>query len=181
MNNTIAKRTIRNNETEEYRVKRLESNARSTATARKTEADEARIERLSRDARSTVAARETENNLDRSRRLTNDAHYHTIIRQHMQYRVDNITFLESNVSPHTCGLMAHRCQFCNSLNFIDERPSDGKYNNCCHKGKIVLLSQPTYPTLSKDILSNEYNPNFSKFNKSIRSHNSAISFGSKNS
>ena len=46
---------------------------------------------------------------------------------------------ERNVSVHDCGFMDAICQFCDSRNFALERPSDGLFNSCCHKGKVKLM------------------------------------------
>ncbi|XP_066947458.1 activating transcription factor 7-interacting protein 1-like isoform X3 [Macrobrachium rosenbergii] len=62
---------------------------------------------------------------------------------------DDIDVLE-----HHCGEMTERCQFCGSTNFDDEKPKDGRFNSCGHKGKVVLagafkqgvLQLPSCPT-----------------------------------
>lgn len=45
-------------------------------------------------------------------------------------------FDENQVPTNYLGLMNVQCKFCGSLNFMCGKPSDGKFSNCCHKGKI---------------------------------------------
>lgn len=66
--------------------------------------------------------------------------------------------------------------FCSSLNFLSERPSDGKFKNCCHKGKVIL-KRPEYPSELKFLFSNEYVHN-ANFKSNIRNYNSSFAFAS---
>lgn len=99
-------------------------------------------------------------------------------------RQRNVTDVDAEV-PHTCGPMNVICQFCQSKNFIAERPTDGKFNSCCHKGKIKL-PRPTnasgepleYPEFLRSLLMDTNNPERTHFRQCIRSYNSAVSFAS---
>ncbi|XP_065322694.1 uncharacterized protein LOC135929885 [Gordionus sp. m RMFG-2023] len=81
------------------------------------------------------------------------------------------------VEQHTCGLMNIFCQFCQSLNFLAERPSDGRFTHCCHKGKVKITQSP-YPDYLKNLLSNSLDPLHKNFMHHIRSYNSVIAFAS---
>lgn len=54
-----------------------------------------------------------------------------------------------NVEKHSCGPLNVMCQYCQALHFIEERPSDGKFNSCCHKGKVKLPPRDTFPPFLK--------------------------------
>ncbi|CAK9299005.1 unnamed protein product [Gordionus sp. m RMFG-2023] len=69
------------------------------------------------------------------------------------------------------------CQFCFSMNFIAERPTDGKFTQCCHKGKVNLTQIP-YPPYLKNLISNPQDKLHNNFMKNIRSYNSAVAFAS---
>jgi hypothetical protein len=77
------------------------------------------------------------------------------------------------------------CQFCGSKNFAAERPSDGKFNSCCRKGKVKLENPVDldgnvleYPQFLRELLSNPEHPDYREFRDNIRSYNSALSFAS---
>jgi len=69
------------------------------------------------------------------------------------------------------------CLDCNSKNFAKEKPSDGKYIHCCHKGRVSLPSLKPLPPFIKDLLTDS-NPESKNFIKSIRNYNSALAFAS---
>ena len=50
-------------------------------------------------------------------------------------RVSNNTYNDANIVTHVCGEMNVICQKCQAKHFTGEKPSDGLFNNCCHKGK----------------------------------------------
>uniref|UniRef100_A0A7M4EDB4 Uncharacterized protein n=1 Tax=Crocodylus porosus TaxID=8502 RepID=A0A7M4EDB4_CROPO len=54
-------------------------------------------------------------------------------------------FTEDRTEEYSCGLMNMVCQFCNSLNFQAERPSDGQFQSCCPKGKVILPPRRPFP------------------------------------
>ncbi|XP_065318568.1 uncharacterized protein LOC135926571 [Gordionus sp. m RMFG-2023] len=61
--------------------------------------------------------------------------------------------------------------------FLAERPSDGRFTHCCHKGKVKITQSP-YPDYLKNLLSNSLDPLYKNFMHHIRSYNSAIAFAS---
>ncbi|GBN88632.1 hypothetical protein AVEN_186603-1 [Araneus ventricosus] len=83
-----------------------------------------------------------------------EGHHLVRNRQSQRIRDEAIHFIEAQVETHNCGPMNIICQFRKSKNFAAERPSDGKFTSCCHKGKIKL-EKPS------DALSNDFlYPNF---------------------
>ncbi|XP_065322969.1 uncharacterized protein LOC135930111 [Gordionus sp. m RMFG-2023] len=78
---------------------------------------------------------------------------------------------------HYCGPLNILCPYCNALNFISEKPSDGKFKNCCHKGRVLLPSLQ-YPDFLIDLLSNLDNHYYKNFSQNIRSYNSSLAFAS---
>ncbi|XP_065317560.1 uncharacterized protein LOC135925912 [Gordionus sp. m RMFG-2023] len=89
----------------------------------------------------------------------------------------NISAQQSLVQEHYCGLLNTKCDYCDSLNFLLEKPTDGKFKNCCHKGKVKIPSIRYIPFL-QDLLSNSNNEFHSNFMKYIRSYNSSLTFAS---
>lgn len=112
------------------------------------------------------------------RLLTQELHSQAI-------REEAIAINENEIVAHTCGQLNIICEFCQSKNFIDERPTDRKFTQCCRKGK-VKLSKPTdihgnelaYPPFLRDLMSNRDNPDCAGFRDLIRSYNNAVSFAS---
>ncbi|UYV74978.1 hypothetical protein LAZ67_12001956 [Cordylochernes scorpioides] len=72
--------------------------------------------------------------------------------------------------------MNERCEFCNSLNFMGDRPPDRKFSACCHKGKIDLPEQD-YPEYLETLM-NGVDHNSKNFMENIRSYNSSLAFAS---
>ncbi|UYV78651.1 hypothetical protein LAZ67_16002278 [Cordylochernes scorpioides] len=64
--------------------------------------------------------------------------------------------------------MNERCEFCNSLNFMGERPPDKKFTACCHKDKIDFLEQD-YPEYLETLMNGV---------TIIESYNSSLAFAS---
>ncbi|XP_065323164.1 uncharacterized protein LOC135930309 [Gordionus sp. m RMFG-2023] len=89
----------------------------------------------------------------------------------------NISAQQSLVEEHYCGLLNTKCDYCDSLKFLLEKPTDGKFKNCCHKGKVKIPSIRYIPFL-QDLLSNPNNEFHSNFMKCIRSYNSSLAFAS---
>ncbi|XP_065322399.1 uncharacterized protein LOC135929646 isoform X2 [Gordionus sp. m RMFG-2023] len=58
-----------------------------------------------------------------------------------------------------------------------ERPNNGKFTQCCHKGKVNLTQIP-YPPYLKNLISNPQDKLHNNFMKNIRSYNSAVAFAS---
>jgi hypothetical protein len=82
-------------------------------------------------------------------------------------------YASETVTEHYCGAMNVAYQFCGSVNFIAKKPSDGKFNNCCHNGKLNLI-RPVYPQELQKLFTNisTYHKNFNN----IRSYNSSFAF-----
>jgi hypothetical protein len=70
------------------------------------------------------------------------------------------------------------CPQCQSINFNDEKPSDGKFSLFCHKGKIKLQELGPYPELLETLLTDKKHPSYVNFIENIRSYNSALAFAS---
>jgi hypothetical protein len=69
------------------------------------------------------------------------------------------------------------CKFCKTKYFILEMPSDKKFSNCCHKEKIKLVDDVTYPKLLQKLINNNSNES-KQFFKNIRTYNNALAFAS---
>lgn len=74
------------------------------------------------------------------------------------------------------GEMDMMCEFCNAKHFALELPADKKFNNCCHKGK-VLLNEFRYPTQLLN-LTNKKTHESRQFINVIRNYNNALAFAS---
>ncbi|CAI9740520.1 Hypothetical predicted protein [Octopus vulgaris] len=70
------------------------------------------------------------------------------------------------------------CQFCSGKHFSAEKPSDGRFNNCCHKGKILRPIRREFPPYLVSLLSDQNHPHYRNFQENIRSYNSSLSFTS---
>src|SRR5277367_5278029 len=120
-------------------------------------------------------------------RQANDVVAHRLAQEHRSQAIrdEAFHFDEGQVSQFNCGPMNVPCQFCGSRNFAAERPSDGKFNSCCRKGK-VKLEKPLdatgnalhYPDFLRTMLSTPDHPSYRHFRENIRSYNSAVSFAS---
>jgi hypothetical protein len=86
-------------------------------------------------------------------------------------------FNESEVEEHYCGQMNTICSHCCSKNFLKEKPSDGNFTYCCHKGKVRLEQLTQTPQLLKDLLTGNHQKSCN-FRDNIRSFNSAFAFAS---
>ena len=84
--------------------------------------------------------------------------------------------VESDVDEITLGEMTSICVSCKSKNFAGEKPPDGKFTACCHKGIVKLNPLPT-SDLIKKLLTGEH-PHSTNFMENIRQYNSALAFAS---
>ncbi len=89
-----------------------------------------------------------------------------------------IALKDTVIEPHYIGPMDEICSECRSINFKDEKPKDGKFNSCCHKGKVKLIPLEPYPRLLKQLLTDKNNQNHKNFIENIRAYNSALAFAS---
>jgi hypothetical protein len=90
----------------------------------------------------------------------------------------NIGLKERNVEEYYIGQMDEVCSDCQSINFKAEKPGDGKFSTCCHKGKVVLDPLKTYPDLLRQLLTNQTHPQHKNFIENICAYNSALGFAS---
>lgn len=68
------------------------------------------------------------------------------------------------------------CQFCHSLNFAAEQPSNGKFKNCCQKGKARLPYHHEFLPLLEEVMTNPQHMFYENFQTNILSFNSSLSF-----
>jgi hypothetical protein len=90
----------------------------------------------------------------------------------------NDKFKDDETEMHYCGAMDIECQDCHALHFPSEKPTDGKFMSCCHKGKVILPERRNFPEYLKDIMSNQDHPDHKNFKENIRNYNSSLSFAS---
>ena len=94
------------------------------------------------------------------------------------YRFDNNNYNERNIVTHFCGEMNVICTKCQAKHFAGEKPSDGLFNNCCHKGKVTPAIRREFPPYLMSLLSNPADPHYSHFKDKIRNYNASLSFAS---
>jgi Helitron helicase-like domain at N-terminus len=124
---------------------------------------------LSQQEREEREERVRQQNLDRQREHRERA------RQQRREQLDT----DELPARHDCGLMNTICNKCQSKNFAKEKPRDGKFNSCCRKGKIAISqTEPAYPSILRDLMSNVDNPDYRLFRENIRAINSSLSFAS---
>lgn len=185
--NAQSQRLRHQQETAEETRSRLDANAQSQRLRRQMETAEQTQSRRETDLHSHRLQLSLETEEDReSRLLANEAY--RIFTQDMQsqsIREEAISFNENEIIAHSCGQLNIVCNFCQSKNFIEERPDDNKFNQCCRKGKVMLKkptdtngNELTYPTFLRDLLSNRNNPECVAFRENIRAYNNAVSFAS---
>jgi hypothetical protein len=194
-----AKRHVlkREHETDEETYERKLSDAERHAVKREQETNEETNERKLKDAERFAVKCEQETNEEgfRRRQLDSDRKLksrETETESEKRERLDqiirrkgqrsksthNIARKESNVDQQYIGPMNEICSECESINFKDEKPGDGKFSLCCHKGKVKLEPPGPYPELLKALLTDIKHPNYANFIANIRSYNSALAFAS---
>ena len=87
------------------------------------------------------------------------------------------TFIEENVSEHSCGKMSHQCPYCGARFWALESTQLGEYTACCKRGKIKLppLAAPT-PTVKRLLLAQD--PVSKAMRSRLRTINTNVSFSS---
>jgi hypothetical protein len=171
---------LRKRETLNQRSQRREEQALRQSALRDRETLEQRSQRREEQAllQSTLRDRETpEEQLDAQRR-TDIRERETIERLKGSLSTHNIARQNSNVEQRYIGLMNEICHECQSMNFKDDKPSDGKFSSLCHKGKVMLDPLMTYPSILKSLLTDKTNRNHGNFMENIRAYNSALGFAS---
>jgi len=59
---------------------------------------------------------------------------------------------DSMVEQHNCGSLSIQCEFCKAKHFAAERPINGKFPTCCHKGKVALPPIRSQPLIKQLII-----------------------------
>lgn len=57
-----------------------------------------------------------------------------------------------DVQTQYCGPMDQECQYCGAKFFQQERPTDGKFTVCCHKGQLELPPLDEFPERLKELV-----------------------------
>ena len=70
----------------------------------------------------------------------------------------NNTYSDSNIVTHFCGELNVICQKCQAKHLAGEKPSDGLFINCCHKGKFIPPLRRKFPLDLRSLLSNPADP-----------------------
>ena len=147
------------NESEDKRHRRLENDRIRAGKRLANEHQHARNVRRQRNAENLRNAR--------------------IINENNIVRVDSLTFNEADIEKHSIGDFNMLCQFCAAKHFLAERPSDEKFNNCCHKGRVPFHPRRPFPEYMQNILIQPDHPHYRNFKTNIRSsYNLALSFAS---
>ncbi|UYV83769.1 hypothetical protein LAZ67_X000083 [Cordylochernes scorpioides] len=134
------------NETAEQRAARLLRKAETSRSRIDNETAEQRAARLLCKAETYRSRIDNETAEQHAARLQHDAEAHRRYRRPTirTNAIDLANIDEKEIIEFYCGQMNESCEFCNSLNFMGERPPDRKFSACCHKGKIDLPEQD-YP------------------------------------
>jgi hypothetical protein len=166
----------RHNESEEECFLRQKENAARMQIHRHNESEEECFLRQKENAVRMQIHRQNETDEEREYRLIIDSERKFKIKGKPK-STHNIGLKYTDVEEYYIGLMDEICSECHSINFKDEKPSDGKFSSCCHKGKVVLDRLKTYPELLKRLLTDNH-PMHRNFIENIRSYNSALGFAS---
>lgn len=89
----------------------------------------------------------------------------------------NIDFDENLIIENYIGELNIICDFCKAKHFALELPSDKKFTNCCHKGKVKLIDDIEYPEEIKKLATGNSTESI-EFRKNIRSYNNSLAFAS---
>ena len=81
------------------------------------------------------------------------------------------------VNHHSCGEMNFKCEYCESLNFREEKVNGG-FRICCHKGKVKLPDIKCPNELIQLLTNNDINSK--NYLSNIRQFNNALAFASFN-
>jgi hypothetical protein len=147
-----------------------------------TAVEDATLERRSRNAESHRRCRQAKVGPERL-----EQHRIEVESSRTRVRSRNLTFTqgsarnpitdETHVPEDYRGRMTDICEFCGSINFKHERPSDGKYTYCCQKGKVHLPPIHETPPFIKNLLTGNHSKS-RNFMDNIRAFNSAFGFAS---
>ena len=169
-------------ESPEARAIRLEASRNAQYRRLANESPEARDTRVNVAYEATRMRREAETELQHSTRIRCSAARHMrslALQREIERKLDSDRIDEQSIVEYYLGSLNAECQFCKSLNFTKERPTDGKFNSCCHKGKVKLPEPGSeYPETIRDLLTNPSNPQHSHFMEYIRNYCSAVAFAS---
>jgi hypothetical protein len=175
----IAFRTaiLRQNETEEERCQRRRESRERMAFYRENETNEESCQRREENAERMAFRRHSESEKETELRRKSDAEQ-KVESKRKPKSTHNIALTNTEIDEYYIGKMEEICTECRSLNFKDERPIDGKFNSCCHKGKVLLDPLQPYPELLKKLLTDDKYPKHKNFMENIRSYNSTLWFAS---
>ena len=73
--------------------------------------------------------------------------------------------------------MTHEREHCNALRFEFEADKNGKFSNCCHKGKVILPNKPPYPNQLEELAVGETEDSI-EYLKNIRLYNNSLAYAS---
>lgn len=91
--------------------------------------------------------------------------------------IANKEFDETLILTNYIGNLDHECKFCNAKHFKGEMSQDKKYSHCCHKNKVHIDHNTTYPDELKNLLF-EKNLISINYRKNIRNYNNLFAFAS---
>ena len=170
----------RQNEDNDVAEVRREQNKNHMAATRADEDEATRDAKREQDKNRKAATRQNEDNDVAEARRERDRESKSAARNienHSAAKFYNDKFKDNEIEIHYLGPMDAVCQYCNALHFAGEKPADGKFKTCCHKGKVIKQREEV-PEYLKEVMSNPQHPDYKNFNENIRSYNSALSFAS---
>ena len=93
----------------------------------------------------------------KSKKITN-----TIFKQ---ASIANTLINENLIQENNVGNLDLTCKFCNAKHYTFELSQDKNFSTCCHKGKINLQEDPTYPREIEELVTGNtcISKNFKQF------------------
>jgi hypothetical protein len=167
----------RQNETEEESSQRKVEEASRQAINRQNQTEEESSQKRKENAERMAIHRQNEPEQEREHRRKLDSERKAESRGRPKL-THNLGLKITDIEEYYIGPMDEICSDCQSINFKNEKPSDGKFSSYCHKGKVVLDPLRPYPELSKKLLTDINHPKHKNFIENIRAYNSALGFAS---
>lgn len=173
-------------ESPEERRARLDAATQYRHLRIEKETPEERLARLEANNLSQILRSQQESEEEREIRLLANLSYRHFTQDLQSQAIRNEAIAhDDDIIAHSCGALDVLCEYCQSKNFVAERPTDKKFTLCCRKGKIKLPkpidihgNELAYPDFLRDLMSNRQNPDYAKFRDNIRCYNNAVSFAS---